>query len=85
MLDLGDLIRFHRRQANLSQIDLAQISGVSRIVIQSVEAGEEGIRWRNLCAILEVLNIRLVPQGPLVDAWIETQTPPTTDPDEENN
>ncbi len=83
MIDLGDLIRFHRRQANLSQVDLAQISGVSRIVIQSIEAGEDGIRWRNLCAILEVLNISLVPRGPLVDAWLETQPPTNIDSDEE--
>ncbi len=63
------MIRFHRRQAGLTQIELAEIAEVSRIVVQAVEAGEEGIQWRNLCAILDVLNVRLEPQGPLMDAW----------------
>jgi len=72
MIPLDSLIRFHRCQAGLSQIELAEIADVSRIVVQAVESGEVGIKWRNLCAILEVLNIRLEPQGPLVAAWRET-------------
>ncbi|MDF1754537.1 MAG: helix-turn-helix transcriptional regulator [Verrucomicrobiales bacterium] len=74
MIPLDKLIRFHRRQAGLSQIELAEIAEVSRIVVQSVEAGEEGIQWRNLCAILKVLNIKLEPSGPLISAWKSSLT-----------
>jgi HTH-type transcriptional regulator / antitoxin HipB len=72
MVSLDSLICFHRRQAGLSQIELAELAGVSRRVIQDVESGLEGISWRNLSAVLRTLNITLVPQGPLVEAWKET-------------
>ncbi len=68
---LVSLVKFHRRQAGLSQHELADLADVSRKVVQAVEAGEEGIQWRNVCAILDVLNIRLEPTGPLVAAWKE--------------
>lgn len=71
MISLSSLIRFHRREAGLSQIALAELAGVSRRVVQDVESGEEGISWKNLCAILRTLNITLEPQGPMVDAWKE--------------
>ena len=73
MFSLRSIIKFHRRQAGLSQEELADIAEVSRFVIQSIESGDDGIRWRNVCAILNVLNIKLEPQGPLVAAWLETE------------
>jgi HTH-type transcriptional regulator / antitoxin HipB len=78
MVSLDSLISFHRRQAGLSQIELAELAGVSRRVVQSVESGQTGISWRNLCAILRTLNVTLTPEGPLVDAWKETVLAKTT-------
>ena len=83
MIKLDSLIRYHRRQAGLSQIELAEIADVSRIVVQAVEAGEDGIKWRNLCGILEVLNIRLEPKGPLVAAWRDSEKPDEREGDED--
>ena len=67
--DLASLISYHRKQAGLSQVELALHAGVSRNVVQDLEAGKERASWRNLRAVLGVLNIRLKPAGPLVDAW----------------
>jgi ribosome-binding protein aMBF1 (putative translation factor) len=67
--DLASLISYHRKQAGLSQVDLALHAEVSRNVVQDLEAGKERASWRNLQAVLEVLNIRLEPAGPLVKAW----------------
>ena len=67
--DLASLITYHRKQAGLSQVELALHAGVSRNVVQDLEAGKERASWRNLRAVLGVLNIRLEPDGPLVDAW----------------
>jgi HTH-type transcriptional regulator/antitoxin HipB len=66
---IASLIRFHRKRAGLSQVELASLSGVSRKVVQELEAGHDGATWRNLSAILGVLNVKLEPQGPLVEEW----------------
>ena len=71
MIRICSLIKFHRRHAGLSQLELAEMAGVSRKVVQSVEAGQDGISWRNLCAILNQLNVDLKPSGPLVEDWKE--------------
>jgi y4mF family transcriptional regulator len=68
-LDLASLISYHRKRAGLSQADLARHADVSRNVVQDLEAGKERASWRNLRAVLEVLNLRLEPAGPLVEAW----------------
>ena len=68
-LNLATLISYHRKQAGLSQVELALHAEVSRNVVQDLEAGKERASWRNLQAGLGVLNIRLEPPGPMVDAW----------------
>lgn len=73
MIRICSLIKFHRRHAGLSQLELAEMAGVSRKVVQSVEAGQDGISWRNLCAILTLLNVDLEPSGPLVETWREEE------------
>ncbi len=67
------MITYHRKQASLSQVELSQHAGVSRNVVQDLEAGKERASWKNLQAVLRVLNIRLEPVGPLVEAWREQQ------------
>ena len=67
--ELASLISYHRKQAGLSQVELSRHVGVSRNVVQDLEAGKERASWRNLRAVLGVLNIRLDPVGPLVEAW----------------
>ncbi len=71
--DLGSLVTFHRRRAGLSQAELARHAGVSRFVVQDIEAGRGRTTWRNLVAVLEVLNLRLEPAGPLVEEWRKAQ------------
>lgn len=67
--ELASLITYHRKQAGLSQVELARHAEVSRNVVQDLEAGKERASWRNLQSVLGVLNIRMQPLGPLVDAW----------------
>jgi len=75
-LPLGSLVRFHRKRARLSQLELAMMAGVSRKVIQDLEGGRDAVSWRNVLAVLEVLNVRLRPEGPLVGEWMR-ETKPT--------
>ena len=67
---LASLVRFHRKRAGLSQVDMASMAEVSRKVIQDLEASRDGVSWRNLMAVLAVLNVKLQPTGPLINEWI---------------
>ena len=71
--DLASLIIFHRKRAKLSQAQLALHAGVSRFVVQDIEAGRDRTTWRNLLAVLAVLNLRLEPAGPLVEEWRQSK------------
>ena len=71
--DLGSLVAFHRKKANLTQIQLAELAGVSRFIVQEIEAGKGRTTWKHLEAVLEALNLRLEPRGPLVDEWLKSK------------
>lgn len=66
---LASLIAWHRKRAGLSQTELARHAGVSRYVVQDLEAGHGRTTWSKLLAVLAVLNLRLEPEGPLVGRW----------------
>lgn len=66
---LAELITWHRKQAALSQTELAEHAGVSRYVVQDLEAGHGRTTWSKLIPVLAVLNLSLEPVGPLVSQW----------------
>jgi len=66
---LASLVRFHRKRAGLTQVDMASLADVSRKVVQDLEASRDGVSWRNLMAVLAVLNVKLRPTGPLINEW----------------
>ena len=68
-MNLPSLVRYHRKAADLSQFELAELANVSRKVVQCVEAGGEQVSWKNVQAVLAVLNVTLTPTGPLVSQW----------------
>ncbi len=72
---LSSLITFHRKEAGLSQSELAEHAGVSRYVVQDLEAATGRTTWGKLQAVLTVLNLQLEPEGPLVEAWRRSLTP----------
>jgi len=71
---LASLIAWHRKRAGLSQTDLARHAGVSRYVVQDLEAGMGRTTWKKLEPVLRVLNLRLEPEGPLVAEWQKERT-----------
>ena len=80
---LASMVRFHRKRAGLSQVELASMAAVSRKVVQDIEAGRDGVSWRNLTLVLAVLNVHLKPEGPLIDEWLSQQEPTLTDHQDE--
>jgi len=68
-MQLASLISWHRRRAGLSQVELARHAGVSRYVVQDLEAGAGRTTWARMMPVLRALNLHLEPQGPLVNEW----------------
>ncbi|GAA3560757.1 helix-turn-helix domain-containing protein [Snuella lapsa] len=64
-LDLGALIKAHRKEAGLTQLELANLAGIGKTTVFDIEKNKETVRWSNLLAVLEVLNIKVEFKSPL--------------------
>lgn len=68
---IGKMIRFHRKKSGLSQEGLAKLGGLGKTVIFDIEKGKLTIRLNTLLKILEVLNIQIKFQSPLMSLFEE--------------
>ena len=66
-LELGDIIKMHRKAARLSRVQLADMAGVGKTVVYDIEKGKETIQLDTLRKILKVLNIKIELTSPLMD------------------
>jgi len=66
---IGRMVRFHRKKAKLSQLELAKLSGVGKTVVFDVEKGKESIRLSTLMKLLNTLNITIGFSGPLMNLF----------------
>lgn len=57
--DLGLFIRVHRKQAGLTQLQLANLAGVGKTTVFDIEKNKETVNWNKLLAVLKVLNIEV--------------------------
>ncbi len=60
------IVRFHRKRSGLSQSELARLAGVGKTVVFDLEHSKPSIQLDTLVKILNVLNISLEPQSPLM-------------------
>ena len=63
----AEVIKFHRKAARLSRVQLAELSGVGKTVIYDIEKGKESVQLNTLVKILKVLNITILLKSPLMD------------------
>lgn len=63
---LAQCIRYHRKKCGLSQTALAKFAGVGKTVVYDVEQGKESIQLNTLLKILNVLNITVQLESPLM-------------------
>ena len=63
--ELGMLICENRKNAGLSQIELAQLAGIGKTAVFDIEKGKETIKLKTLIAVLNVLNIEVILKSPL--------------------
>ena len=68
---IGDMIRFHRKEADISQIELAELAGVGKTVIFDLEKGKSNFRIETLLKVLHILNIKLEFNSQLMEIWKE--------------
>lgn len=63
--NLGFFIKEHRKEAGLTQLELANLAGVGKTTVFDIEKNKETVRWNNLLAILKVLNIEVQFKSPI--------------------
>ena len=70
---LATVIKKHRKAAGLSQLQLAEMSGVGKTVIFDIEKGKETIQLDTLRKILAVLNIKVQLKSPFMNQIISDE------------
>lgn len=66
MYKLSDVVRFHRKQAGLTQKALADLAGVGKTVIYDIEKGKETVQWDTVNKVLAVLTVKIKFESPLL-------------------
>jgi y4mF family transcriptional regulator len=64
---LAELVRARRKDLGLTQVDVADLTGVSPRAIHDLERGTSAVTFKNLLLILEVLGldveVKVAPNG----------------------
>jgi y4mF family transcriptional regulator len=66
MAQLGKIIQFHRKKSGLTQTQLAFLAGVGKTVVLDIEKGKQTVQCDTISKILNVLNISIVFESPLM-------------------
>ena len=64
---IGELVRLHREKAGLTQLELAELSGVGKTVVFDVEKGKSTVKLETLLKIFKSLNISLYLGSPIIE------------------
>ena len=64
-LELSQAVKYHRKQAGLSQKQLADYAGVGKTVVFDIEHGKATVQLATLMKVLAILNIKLAIDAPL--------------------
>ena len=64
---LATVIKKHRKEAGLSQLQLAEMAGVGKTVVFDLEKGKETIQLDTLRNIMAVLNIKVQLTSPFMN------------------
>ena len=63
--DLGQMVQQHRKQAGLTQNQLADFAGVGKTVVFDIEHGKPSVQLNTLYKVLGVLNIEIAFKSPM--------------------
>jgi HTH-type transcriptional regulator / antitoxin HipB len=68
-IEIGKIVRFHRKQSGLAQAELAKLAGVGKTVVFDIEKGKPGVRLEKLQRILKTLNISISLTSPIMNLF----------------
>ena len=68
---LANIILFHRKRSGLTQLELAELSGVGKNMVYELENGKQSVQLDNLLRILQVLNIEMTFNSPLRENFLK--------------
>lgn len=71
-LHIGEMIRFHRKKAGLTQASLGKLAGLGKTVVFDVEQGKLSVKLSTVLKLLHVLNISIEFKGPLMKLFKES-------------
>ena len=63
-VNIGDLIKTHRKKASITQKELADLAGVGKTTVFDVENNKQTVRFENIMRLFSVLNIKLSATSP---------------------
>jgi HTH-type transcriptional regulator/antitoxin HipB len=69
----GQVIRFHRKAAGLSRIELAAIAGIGKTAIFDMEKGKTTVQLSTLLKLLDALNITVHLDSPLMARFEDSE------------
>ncbi len=61
------MVKDHRKKAGLTQLELANLAGIGKTTVFDIEKNKETVRWSNILAVLQVLNINVEFKSPLTE------------------
>ena len=71
--NLAQIVIYHRKKSGLNRLELALLAGVGKTVIYDIEHGKPTVRLATIIKILDVLNIRITFEGPLMNTYREIE------------
>jgi len=69
MIEIGKIIKYHRKISGLSRIECARLAGIGKTAIYDIEHGKDTVQFKTLFKLLVVLNIRIDLQSPLMKKY----------------
>ena len=66
---IGNIIRYHRKEANISQKELARLAEIGKTAVFDIEKGKSNYRIETLFRVFNVLNIKIEFKSPLMEIW----------------
>ena len=64
--EIGRIVRYHREKANLTQFELAELSGAGKTVIFDIEKGKSTVKLETLLKVFKSLNISVLLDSPVM-------------------
>lgn len=68
---IAKMIRFHRKKAKMTQLELARLAGIGKTVVFDIEKGKKTVRLASLLCVFHALNITIKFQGPIMHQFEE--------------